>query len=141
MSLCYVHHTNLLLLSLLFSCTAILQEKYRKEGFSVLAFPTSDFRQELSSNEEIESWVNENFPQATFPMFSLSSLEENPVFANIRKQRPDEPPKWNFFKYLVDGNGQVVKVYNHQTNPLALTDDIESLLADTNRSGGKLVTE
>jgi glutathione peroxidase-family protein len=119
---------------------AILQEKYRQKGFFVLAFPINDFRQELPSNEEIETWVHDNFPQAKFPMFSLSSLEENPVFAMIRKQVPSKLPKWNFFKYLVDGNGHVVKVYDHHTNPLAMVNDIEALL-ETYRGGGKLVTE
>jgi glutathione peroxidase-family protein len=122
-------------------CTAILQEKYRSRGFSVLAFPIIDFRQELSSNQEIETWVHDNFPQAKFPMFSLSSLEENPVYASIRKQVPEQPPKWNFYKYLVDGDGRVVKVFDHQTNPLALIDDIDALLASSRSGGGKLVTE
>jgi glutathione peroxidase len=128
-------------ISFVLSNTAILQEKYRQRGFSVLAFPINDFRQELPSNKEIETWVHENFPQATFPLFSLSSLEENPVFASIRKQVPEQSPKWNFYKYLVDGNGQVVKVFDHRTNPLALLDDIDALLASNHRSGGKLVTE
>jgi glutathione peroxidase len=122
------------------SFPAILQDKYRKKGFTVLAFPTSDFRQELGSNEEIETWVNDNFPQAKFPMFTLSTLEENPVFQAIRKQRPEDPPKWNFFKYLIDGNGQVVKAFNQQSNPLSLVDDIEELLAKTG-GGGRLVIE
>jgi glutathione peroxidase-family protein len=58
--------------------TAMLQEKYRKQGFSVLAFPIDDFRQELKSNKEIENFVHENFPQVDFPIFSLSSLPLNP---------------------------------------------------------------
>jgi glutathione peroxidase len=118
-----------------------LQEKYHQQGFSVLAFPINDFRQELSSNQEIETWVHDNFPQAKFPLFSLSSLEENPVFAAIRRQVPDQPPKWNFYKYLVDGSGQVVKVFDHHTNPLALKDDIDTLLASNHDGRGKLVTE
>ncbi|KAG7347403.1 glutathione S-transferase N-terminal domain containing protein [Nitzschia inconspicua] len=121
---------------------SILQEKYRQKGFSVLAFPINDFRQELPSNEEIETWVHHNFPQASFPMFRLSSLEENPVFSSIRKQLPEQTPKWNFFKYLVDGNGRVVKVYDHRTNPLALITDIEAMLEANNlEGGGRLVTE
>jgi glutathione peroxidase len=49
--------------------------------------------------------------------------------------------KWNFFKFLIDGNGQVVEVYDHQSSPLMLTDDIEKLLAAPRSGGQKLVTE
>lgn len=120
---------------------ALLQEKFQRKGFSVLAFPINDFRQELPSNGEIATWVQEHFPQANFPLFSLSSLEDSPVYGQIRQQVPEQPPKWNFYKYLVDGKGHVVKVYDHRTNPLALVGDIEVLLETTTGGGGaRLVT-
>mmetsp|Transcript_5734 Transcript_5734/g.13961 ORF Transcript_5734/g.13961 Transcript_5734/m.13961 type:complete len:114 (+) Transcript_5734:748-1089(+) len=112
----------------------------------------SDFRQELGSNEEIEEYVKENFPQVDFPIMSLSSLNTNPVYKILQEEGGDNGGvKWNFFKYLVDGNGQVVKMYDQRTNPLSLTEDIESLLQDeeekrntVGRQGGrrhKLVIE
>mmetsp|Transcript_6819 Transcript_6819/g.12627 ORF Transcript_6819/g.12627 Transcript_6819/m.12627 type:complete len:120 (-) Transcript_6819:122-481(-) len=119
----------------------MLQEKYRKQGFSVLAFPIMDFKQELGSNEEIENFVKEHYPQVDFPMFGLSTLHESPVYQTLFKQVPEKRVEWNFFKYLVDGNGQVVNVYDHKTPPLTLSDDIERLLAAPRHGGHKLVTE
>lgn len=110
---------------------------YGSRGFSVLAFPISDFHQELSSNQEILSFVLENFPQVNFPLFSLSTLSESPVYQNIHKQKPDEHVKWNFYKFLVDWNGQVVEVYDKKVHPLQIADQIEKLLAEASRSGGK----
>jgi glutathione peroxidase-family protein len=126
-----------------FVVTAVLQERYRNRGFTVLAFPISDFNQELGSNKEIDAFVKENFPQVDFPIMSLSSLDTNPVYRLLQGQVDrTEFVKWNFFKYLVDGNGQVVKVFDQHVNPLALTEDIESLLeAGNGRGGHKLVTE
>jgi len=120
-----------------------LQERYSSKGFSVLAFPLKDFNQELGSNEEIVSYVNENFPRVDFPLFSLSSLRESPVYRNIYKQQPDKKVKWNFYKYLVDWNGRVVKMYDNKVTPMELSSEIETLLNEANRigrGGHKLVT-
>lgn len=119
-----------------------MQERYRSRGFSVVAFPISDFNQELGSNQEIEAFVKENFPHVDFPIMGLSSLDESPVFRLLQGQvDQEERVRWNFFKYLVDGNGQVSKVFDQRVNPLALADDIESLLEEAKGRGGhKLVT-
>jgi len=114
---------------------AELQEIYYSLGFSVLAFPISDFNQEFGSNEEILSFVRENFPQVDFPLFSLNSLDESPVYQSIRKQKPDDHVKWNFYKFLVDRNGQVVEVFDKKVNPLELTNQIEALLDDAHENG------
>lgn len=119
---------------------AELQKLYRDRGFSVLAFPISDFHQELGSNEDILSYVQENFPQVDFPLFGLNSLEKSPVYQSIQKQKPEVIVRWNFFKFLVDRNGQVVEVFDLKVNPLKLTDRIEDLLSkDLDRLGQKLV--
>lgn len=120
---------------------AELQEMYQGKGFSVLAFPISDFHQELGSNEEILSFVQENFPKVNFPLFSLSSLDESPVYQNIRKQKPGNPVKWNFYKFLVDWNGQVVHTYDLKVSPMQIADKIGDLLDEASKVGGhKLVT-
>lgn len=116
---------------------AELQKMYRSKGFSVLAFPISDFNQELGSNEEIISFVGENFPQVDFPLFSLSSLDKSPVYQNIRKQKPNNHVEWNFYKFLVDWNGQVVQVYDKKVSPLQIADQIEQLLDEASRAGGQ----
>ncbi len=120
--------------------TAELQKMYSDKGFSVLAFPISDFHQELGSNEEILSFVQENFPQVDFPIFGLSTLDESPVYQSIRKQKPEASVRWNFYKFLVDRHGQVVQVFDQKVNPLKLTNEIEDLLSkDSDRRRQKLV--
>mmetsp|Transcript_16411 Transcript_16411/g.41148 ORF Transcript_16411/g.41148 Transcript_16411/m.41148 type:complete len:117 (+) Transcript_16411:608-958(+) len=114
---------------------------FRDKGFSVLAFPISDFHQELGSNEEIISFVHENFPQVDFPLFGLSSLEKSPVYQSIRKQKPEASVRWNFYKFLVDRNGQVVEVFDLKVNPLKLTDRIEILLNEDSHFGGQKLVE
>lgn len=116
---------------------AELQEMYSSKGFSVLAFPISDFNQELGSNEEILSYVHENFPQVDFPLFGLSNLDESPVYQSIRKQKPEETIRWNFYKFLVDRNGRVVEVFDLKVNPLKIADRIEKILHEASRAGGQ----
>jgi len=87
--------------------------------------------------------VNNNFPQVDFPLFSLSSLHDSLVYRNIRKQKPDEEVKWNFYKYLVDWNGQVVAMFDKKVRPLQISGRIEQLLdeaARTSHGGQKVVT-
>ena len=110
---------------------------YSSKGFSVLAFPISDFNQELGSNEEILSYVHENFPQVDFPLFGLSNLDESPVYQSIRKQKPEETIRWNFYKFLVDRNGRVVEVFDLKVNPLKIADRIEKILHEASRAGGQ----
>jgi glutathione peroxidase len=119
-----------------------LQERYSSRGFSVLAFPISDFDQELASNREIDAYVRAAFPQVDFPIFSLGTLKENPVYQQLQRQVPDQHVRWNFFKYLVDRNGQVVHVFDLNVSPLSLAEDIEKLLDDpAGTVGHKLVIE
>lgn len=119
---------------------ATLQSVYGRKGFSVLAFPISDFNQELGSNAEILSFVQESFPQVDFPLFGLSSLGDSPVYQAIHKQKPEDSVKWNFYKFLVDGNGRVTDVYGTKVNPMKIADRIEKLLDETSQKGGhKLV--
>ena len=120
---------------------ALLQEKYRSRGFSVLAFPISDFRQEYSTNEEIAAFLKSNFGQVNFPIFGVSSLADNPVYTALRKQLPDAHVEHNFFKYLVDRQGRAVKFFHKKQDPLTLTEEIERLLDQQYGPPSKLVTE
>mmetsp|Transcript_9327 Transcript_9327/g.17807 ORF Transcript_9327/g.17807 Transcript_9327/m.17807 type:complete len:117 (+) Transcript_9327:330-680(+) len=112
---------------------AVLHEDLMEEGFTVLAFPTNDFHQELESNEEISNFWSNEFPEASFPIFSLSSLEDNPVYERIREQLPDQQVKHNFFKYLVNREGVAVKMFTKKQDPLSFKDEIKQFLKDASK--------
>ncbi len=73
---------------------AVLHERYKSRGFNVLAFPSNDFHQEKETNEEILDYVNTNFPEVNFPIFSRSSLVTNSVF-QLCKSHTGESVEWN----------------------------------------------
>lgn len=103
---------------------------YESRGFTVLAFPTNDFHQELDSNQAIQEFVKTNYPQATFPIFGLSSLKENAVYQQLSRQLPGKHVSHNFFKFLVNREGVAVKFFTNPQEPLSLRDDIEALLKE-----------
>lgn len=112
--------------------------KYKDQGFEVLAFPANEFgAQEPGTNEEIKAFCTGRY-KTTFPLFSkivvkgegihplyqfLTSAETNPKFAG------DIP--WNFTKFLVDRDGQVIGRFEPKDEPTApkVTQAIESALA------------
>ena len=112
-----------------------LQEMYRDQGFAVLAFPTNDFHQELATNPEIQSFLVEHFPQVNFPVFGISTLQDNPVYQTLQQQLPDQHVQHNFFKYLVDRKGRATHLFTKKQDPLSLAPYIEALLhAETTKS-------
>lgn len=120
-----------------------MQSKFQDRGFTVLAFPTNDYKQELGSNEEIRDFLTENHPDLNFPVFGLSELEQNPVYKQLKEQLPDQHVKHNFFKYLVDRNGNAIKMFTKKQDPHTFVAEIEALLNQKNVNGPpkhKLVT-
>ena len=95
-----------------------------------MAFPTNDFRQELGSNQEINEFLEQQFPDANFPVFGLSSLRTNPVYQKLRKQMPHQRIAHNFFKYLVDREGTAVGFYTKKQDPLTIEPEIQELLEE-----------
>lgn len=95
-----------------------LYQKYRDQGLVILGFPSNDFWQEHSDAEKTAEVCYLNYG-VTFPMFTKSSVkgsEANAFFRNL-SQQSGQSPKWNFFKYLIDAQGHVVKVYASTTSP------------------------
>jgi glutathione peroxidase-family protein len=106
--------------------------------FNVLAFPSNDFHQEKETNEEILSYVQTNFPEVTFPLFSRAPLSSNMVFQLCQKQTQSKV-EWNFHKFLVDGDGKCVKSYGHRVQPMDIEEDIVRLIMleeEKRKSGG-----
>ncbi|MFD2367566.1 glutathione peroxidase [Pseudoduganella sp. GCM10020061] len=114
-----------------------LYEEYRGRGLVVLGFPCNQFRgQEPGSEQQIGEFCEKNFG-VTFPMFAKVDVNGNgahPLFRFLKKQAPGvlgtQAIKWNFTKFLVGRDGQVVQRYAPQTGPDELRADIEKLLAE-----------
>ncbi|MDQ7970653.1 MAG: glutathione peroxidase [Oxalicibacterium faecigallinarum] len=112
-----------------------LQEQFQDRGFSVLGFPCNQFgRQEPGDADAIGSFCERNYG-VTFPLFAKIDVNGNdadPLFKYLKHAAPgllgSEGIKWNFTKFLVDTEGNVVKRYAPQTKPVELTQDIASLL-------------
>lgn len=109
---------------------AQLQSEFHGQGFSVLAFPSNDFRQELESDAAIRNFLNHEFPDGTvnYPVLGLSSLHDNVVYRQLAQHLPDHTVRHNFYKYLVDRTGKAVHLYPKPIDPLELRIDIEALL-------------
>ncbi len=109
-----------------------LYETYKNRGFVVLGFPSNDFgKQEPGSNKEIAEFCKNTY-DVKFPMFvksSVSGQNPNPVFKYLI-EKSHTTPKWNFYKYLIDRNGNVVDSFSSMTSPQSksLKSEIEKLL-------------
>jgi glutathione peroxidase len=108
-----------------------LHEKYRDRGLIVLGVPSNDFgRQEPGSNAEIAEFCDSKF-HVTFPMFEKIVVKgegQDPLYSWLTSN--GDPVSWNFNKFLIDRNGQIVKHYASKVEPLSseLTGAIEQLL-------------
>jgi glutathione peroxidase len=109
-----------------------LYRRYRDKGFSVLGFPANDFGgQEPGSNQEIAQFCRLNYG-VTFPMFTKTSVvgaKVNPLYRALAAQT-GKPPRWNFYKYLLDRAGNPVAVFDSAVEPEdpRITAHIEKLL-------------
>jgi glutathione peroxidase len=112
-----------------------LYDEYKDKGFEVLGFPCNQFgHQEPGSESEIESFCQLNYG-VTFPMFAkvdVNGANAHPLFVYLTEKAPGilgtKSIKWNFTKFLVDKNGNVVGRFAPQTKPSELKQEIEKLL-------------
>ena len=107
-----------------------LHREYGDRGLVVLGFPSNDFNQESGNEAETAEicYVNYGVSFTMFAPVSVRGSDAHPVFAELARQ--SGAPKWNFYKYLVDGDGKVVAWFNSMTRPdsAKVTSAIESLL-------------
>ncbi|MBH30405.1 MAG: glutathione peroxidase [Candidatus Marinimicrobia bacterium] len=96
------------------------------EKVAILGFPADNFGgQEPGSNKEIEDFCSITYG-ITFPIFSKISVkgkDKHPIFGWLTDSRlngwNDQEPTWNFCKYLVNEEGQLVKFYKSSVKPLS----------------------
>ena len=112
-----------------------LYEKYSQDGFEVLAFPCNQFgSQEKGSEQDIKEFCTNNY-NVTFPIFSkveINGDQAEPLFKFLKQEIKGflgtESVKWNFSKFLVNRNGQVVKRNGSLDFPENLESEIKALL-------------
>ncbi len=113
-----------------------LYEELQSEGLVVLGFPCNQFgKQEPGNDEEIASFCDLNFG-VSFPLFKkvdVNGEEASPLFGYLKAKAPGiagtTSIKWNFTKFLVGADGNVVKRYSPKTKPSAIKADIQAELA------------
>lgn len=112
-----------------------LYAKFRKRGFELLAFPCDQFgHQEPGTDRQILSFCEANFG-VEFPIFSkieVNGQSAHPLYEFLKSQKGGllgGNIKWNFTKFLVDRDGNVVERYAPVTSPERIAPAIEELLA------------
>ena len=113
-----------------------LWEEYRDRGLMVVGFPSNEFGgQDPGSNDEIASFCEMNYG-VSFPMMSkikVNGREAHPLWKWLTSEKPgflgSQAVKWNFTKFLVGKDGQVIKRYAPTDTPESIKKDIEAALA------------
>jgi glutathione peroxidase len=135
-----------------------LYEKYNSKDFEILGFPCNQFaEQEPGSNDEVKKFCQINYG-VTFPIFEKVEVRgENihPIFKYLTEAAPFEGAtqngengkrlfafinekfpeflegnsiKWNFTKFLIDKEGNVIKRYESPVVPMEISKDIENII-------------
>ena len=111
-----------------------LYRTYADQGLVVLGFPCNQFGgQEPNTEEQIGSFCERNYG-VTFPMFAkvdVNGDDAHPLFDWLKSEKGGllgSKIKWNFTKFLVGRDGQVIDRYAPQTEPEKIADDIEKAL-------------
>ena len=112
-----------------------LYRRYKERGFAVLGFPCNQFgAQESGSEAEIGAFCEKNFG-VSFPLFAkieVNGPQAHPLYRFLKNAKRgilgSGNIKWNFTKFLVGRQGNVVGRYAPATKPEALSASIESLL-------------
>lgn len=112
-----------------------LHDSYHERGLAVLGFPCDQFgHQEPGSDSEIEQFciLNHNVSFPLFKKTEVNGSDASPLYDFLKQQAPgllgSKSIKWNFTKFLVNRNGEVVGRYAPNTKPEAIAKDIEKLL-------------
>ena len=114
-----------------------LHKTYGAKGLVVLGFPCNQFgSQDKGSNDEIAEFCQLNYG-VSFPMMAkidVNGSGAHPLYQWLSKEAPgllgSKAIKWNFTKFLVGRDGQVIKRYAPTDTPKSMAQDIEAVLAD-----------
>ena len=112
-----------------------LYEQYKNQGLIVIGFPCNQFgNQDPASNDEIGAFCQKNYG-VSFPIMAkvdVNGKDAHPIFEWLKNQKSGlltEGIKWNFTKFLINSDGQVIDRYAPTTKTEAIKADIEQALA------------
>ena len=112
-----------------------LHEKYQDKGLEVLGFPCNQFgAQEPGTNEEVKSFCEVNY-NVSFKMFNkidVNGSDASPLFKFLKHESPGimgtEAIKWNFTKFLVNKDGQVIKRFAPKDGESEIESELQKIL-------------
>ena len=112
-----------------------LYEKYQDQGLEVLGFPCNQFgAQEPGTNEEVKSFCDLNY-NVSFKMFDkidVNGSDASPLFKFLKHESPGimgtEAIKWNFTKFLVNKDGEVIKRFAPKDGESEIESELQKIL-------------
>jgi len=111
-----------------------LHQTWGGKGLEILAFPCNQFgQQEPGTNQDIQEFCELNYG-VSFPVMAkieVNGANAHPLYNYLRAQKKGilgSNIKWNFTKFLVDQNGEVLKRYGPTVSPKEIGDEVEKLL-------------
>ncbi|MBU26089.1 MAG: glutathione peroxidase [Gammaproteobacteria bacterium] len=108
-----------------------LYGKYKDRGFTVLGFPSKDFgNQEYGSEQQTADFCRLTYG-VQFPMYATTNAKKgkaDPLFKGLAEAADGDYPSWNFHKYILDRNGNLIGSFGPFTGPSRLTRVIEDAL-------------
>ena len=110
-----------------------LYEKYHKQGLEILDFPCNQFaNQAPESDEEIANICAMRYKTTfeTFAKIDVNGKNADPLYKYLKKQKGGllSAIKWNFTKFLIDREGNVVARFASNLEPIKMEDDIKELI-------------
>ncbi|XP_027353415.1 probable glutathione peroxidase 5 [Abrus precatorius] len=113
-----------------------LYNRYKDKGLEILAFPCNQFlKQEPGTSQEAEEFACTRY-KAEYPIFRkvrVNGPDTAPVYRFLKAKKSGflgSRIKWNFTKFLVDKEGQVIQRYGPTTSPFAIENDIKKALGE-----------
>ncbi|EUJ31971.1 hypothetical protein MFLO_07262 [Listeria floridensis FSL S10-1187] len=108
-----------------------LYETYQKDGFEILGFPCNQFlRQDPGSNEEIMEFCQLNYG-VTFQMFEkikVKGKDADPLYKYLVDETGGKKIEWNFAKFLIGPDGEIIERFSSKTKPEAIEENIKAAL-------------
>ena len=110
-----------------------IYERYKEDGFIVLGVPSNQFNQELTKNSDVKEFCEIRFG-VNFPLTKIQKIkgdDAHPIYKWVAESVSlIGTPRWNFHKYLIGKDGQIINWYSSMTSPSSegLINEIEKAL-------------